>query len=38
MPREAVAHGGVHEVAHLQELPKLVLNYLTANSARALRV
>ena len=38
MPREAVAHGGVDEVAHLQELPKLVLNYLTTNSARALRV
>ncbi|HQO16096.1 MAG TPA: chemotaxis response regulator protein-glutamate methylesterase [Methylotenera sp.] len=38
MPREAVAHGGVHEIAHLQDLPKLVLNYLTANSARALRV
>ena len=38
MPREAVAQGGVDEVAHLQELPKLVLNYLTTNSARALRV
>lgn len=38
MPREAVAHGGVDEVAHLLELPKLVLNYLTANSSRALRV
>ncbi len=38
MPREAVAHGGVHEVAHLNALPKLVLDYLTANSTRALRV
>ncbi len=38
MPREAVAHGGVDVEAHLQELPKLVLNYLTENSARALRV
>lgn len=38
MPREAVAHGGVDEVAHLEELPKLVLNYLIANSSRALRV
>lgn len=38
MPREAVAHGGVDEVAHLNELPKMVLNYLTENSARSLRV
>lgn len=38
MPKEAVAHGGVDEVAHLNDLPKLVLNYLTTNSARALRV
>ncbi|MGB2831595.1 MAG: chemotaxis response regulator protein-glutamate methylesterase [Methylotenera sp.] len=38
MPREAVAQGGVDEVAHLNDLPKLVLNYLTANSTRALRV
>lgn len=38
MPKEAVAHGGVDEVAHLNDLPKLVLNYLMANSARALRV
>jgi two-component system chemotaxis response regulator CheB len=38
MPKEAVAHGGVDEVAHLEELPKLVLNYLIANSSRALRV
>lgn len=38
MPKEAVAHGGVHEIAHLNELPALVLNHLTANSDRALRV
>lgn len=38
MPREAVAHGGVDEVAHLTELPKMVLTYLTENSTRALRV
>ena len=38
MPKEAVAHGGVDEVAHLNDLPKLVLNYLVTNSARALRV
>jgi len=38
MPKEAVAHGGVDEVAHLNDLPKLVLNYLIENSARALRV
>lgn len=38
MPKEAVAHGGVDEVAHLNDLPKLVLNYLMANTARAMRV
>lgn len=38
MPKEAVAHGGVDEVAHLQDLPKLVLNHLLKNSGRALRV
>ena len=38
MPREAVAHGGVDEVAHLLDLPKLVLNHLVTNSSRALRV
>lgn len=38
MPKEAVAHGGVDEVAHLNDLPKLVLNYLMANSSRAMRV
>lgn len=38
MPREAVAHGGVNEVAHLNDLPKLVLSHLTASGERALRV
>ncbi len=38
MPKEAVAHGGVDEIAHLNDLPKLVLNYLIAHSSRALRV
>jgi two-component system chemotaxis response regulator CheB len=38
MPREAVAHGGVDEVAHLNALPKLVLDYLTEHGTRALRV
>lgn len=38
MPKEAVAHGGVHEVAHLNDLPKLVLNHLMVNNTRALRV
>ena len=38
MPKEAVAHGGVNEVAHLNDLPQLVLNHLMENSARALRV
>jgi two-component system chemotaxis response regulator CheB len=38
MPREAVAQGGVNEVAHLLELPKLVLHQLTVNGQRALRV
>ncbi len=38
MPKEAVAHGGVDEVVHLNDLPRLVLDHLTANSARALRV
>lgn len=38
MPREAVAHGGVNEVAHLNDLPKLVLGYLTTSGGRALRV
>jgi two-component system chemotaxis response regulator CheB len=37
MPKEAVAHGGVDEVAHLLELPKLVLNHLLKNSGRAVR-
>ncbi len=38
MPKEAVAHGGVNEEIHLNDLPKVVLNYLSKNSDRALRV
>lgn len=38
MPREAVAHGGVHEVAHLKELPKLVMQSLLMYGERAMRV
>lgn len=38
MPREAVAHGGVNEIAHLNDLPRLVLGYLTTSGGRALRV
>ena len=38
MPREAVLVGGVHEVAPLQELPAMVLDFLNKNSSRALRV
>jgi two-component system chemotaxis response regulator CheB len=38
MPREAVAHGGVHEEVHLNKMPELVMHYLTKNSDRALRV
>ena len=38
MPREAVAHGGVHEVGDLKELPRMVMQYLSTNSERAMRV
>ncbi|MET3107600.1 two-component system chemotaxis response regulator CheB [Oxalobacteraceae bacterium GrIS 2.11] len=38
MPREAVAVGAVHEVAPLNDLAGLVLNYLTTQGGRALRV
>ena len=38
MPREAIALGGTHEVASLQDLPGLVLGYLATHGARALRV
>jgi two-component system, chemotaxis family, protein-glutamate methylesterase/glutaminase len=38
MPREAIALGGTHEVAALQDLPGLVLGYLATHGARALRV
>jgi two-component system, chemotaxis family, protein-glutamate methylesterase/glutaminase len=38
MPKEAVAHGGVDEVLHLNDLAPAVLGYLMKNSNRALRV
>jgi two-component system chemotaxis response regulator CheB len=38
MPREAIAVGAAHEVTALNVLPQAVLNYLAANSSRALRV
>jgi len=38
MPREAIAVGATHEVGPLQELPGMVLDFLTKNSSRALRV
>jgi two-component system chemotaxis response regulator CheB len=38
MPREAVAVGGVHEVGALQDLPRMVLDFLNNQGARALRV
>ena len=38
MPREAVVVGGVHEVGALHDLPKMVLDFLTARGARAVRV
>jgi len=38
MPREAIAVGAAHEVGALQSLPTMVMNYLSTNSTRALRV
>jgi two-component system, chemotaxis family, protein-glutamate methylesterase/glutaminase len=38
MPREAIAVGATHEVGTLHALPGMVLDYLAANSSRALRV
>ncbi|HEY4541074.1 MAG TPA: chemotaxis response regulator protein-glutamate methylesterase [Noviherbaspirillum sp.] len=38
MPREAIAVGATHEVGALSALPAMALNYLAANSSRALRV
>lgn len=38
MPKEAVAQGGVHEIGHLSDLPRMVLGYLSTNSERAMRV
>ena len=38
MPREAVAVGAVHEVGALNDLPKMVLDFMVQQSTRALRV
>ena len=38
MPREAVLAGGVHEQAHLRELPRMALEFLAKDSSRSLRV
>lgn len=38
MPREAIALGAAHEVAGLQSLPRMVLEYLAVQGGRALRV
>ncbi|MBC3934865.1 chemotaxis response regulator protein-glutamate methylesterase [Undibacterium sp. CY7W] len=38
MPKEAIAAGGTHEVAALNELPAKVLQYLATHGSRALRV
>ncbi len=38
MPREAIAVGAVHEVAPLQQLPRLVMEQLARDGGRALRV
>ncbi|PRC92973.1 protein-glutamate methylesterase/protein-glutamine glutaminase [Solimicrobium silvestre] len=38
MPREAIAVGATHEVAPLNDLSKLVLNYLATQGGRSLRV
>jgi len=38
MPREAIAVGAAHEVGALHALPTMVMNYLSTNSTRALRV
>jgi len=38
MPREAIAVGATHEVGALNDLPGMVLQYITAQGSRALRV
>ncbi|ABE50197.1 MULTISPECIES: protein-glutamate methylesterase/protein-glutamine glutaminase [Methylobacillus] len=38
MPKEAIAMGGVDDVSSLNDMPGRVLQYLAANSGRALRV
>lgn len=38
MPKEAIAHGGVDETVHLNDMADKVLQYLSKNSQRALRM
>ena len=38
MPREAIAIGATNEVASINDLSELVLNYLATQGGRALRV
>jgi len=38
MPREAIAIGATHQVAPINDLSGLVLNYLTTHGGRSLRV
>ena len=38
MPKEAIAIGGTHEVAPLQDLPRRVMDYFVAHGERAMRV
>lgn len=38
MPKEAIAQGGVHEIASIQQLPSMVLNHLIKFNALSLRV
>ncbi len=38
MPKEAIAHGGVDEVVHLNNMANKVLQHLSKNSERAIRM
>ncbi len=38
MPKEAIAYGGVHEAVHLNDLANTVLQHLSQNSERAIRM
>ncbi len=38
MPKEAVAHGGVHDVVHLNDLSSKVLQHFSKNGERAVRM